>query len=368
LSEDLNLTKLVVGLAALMLLCLTAYPLGVSAQITAPSPFFEFSPLSPRVGDTVTFDASKFMEYWTESAIVSLVWDFGDGTTAAGAVVNHCFTRPGEYWVGLTAADDRGMSPMTQLLVTVTEQTPVTVYVSLSDERIYIGQELTISGNLTYEGRGVPDAEIYFSTKNFSDNAQWVNIGSAKTNSDGLYTFIWSTQTPNGYQIRALWAGNSTYPQTSLSRMLYVNSFGDLVTGFSSNSTVTDLIFNMTTRMLSFTAEGPSGTSGYVNVTLKKDPSFNPQNLTVLFDGQPIPYTTESTEAAWTLHFTYTHSVHNILVDFTGASAGSSTPNASPSADVNQPQPFPAAAIAAVLAAATVVFVGFAVYFKKYRK
>ena len=161
------MTKPLVGLAVLVLLCLTVYPLGVSAQIRVPNPSFEFSPLSPRVGDTVTFDASSFMERWTESTIVSLVWDFGDGTTAAETVVNHRFANPGEYWVGLTATDDRGMSPMTQRLVTVTEQTPVTVYVSLSAERIYIGQELTISGNLTYEGRGVSDAEIYFSTKIF---------------------------------------------------------------------------------------------------------------------------------------------------------------------------------------------------------
>jgi hypothetical protein len=109
-----------------------------------------------------------------------------------------------------------------------------------------------------------------------------------------------------GYQVRARWEGNATYPETSLSRILYVNSYGDLITGVSSNSTITEMNFNMTTRLLSFTAEGPSGTSGYVNVTLENDPAFNPQNIVVQLDDQPIQYTIESTDQSWNLYFTYT--------------------------------------------------------------
>lgn len=359
--------KAAISLTTLALLSLIIYPIEVAAQITHPSPSYEYSPLTPRVGDIVTFDASDFIRYWTESTIVSLVWDFADGTTQTGTVVKHSFAQPGTYWVDLSATDNRGLTASTAHLVTVREQTPITVYVSLSN-RVYVGQETIISGNLTYDGKGVPDAIISLSTKTYSDDAEWITIGTAKTNEDGIYSFSWAPQHASGYQVKAAWDGNSTYPETSLNRNIYVVSFGDLITGFSSNSTVTEMNFNMTTRLLSFTAEGPSGTSGYVNVTLEKDPSFNPQTIIVLLDGQPIQFTIESTDQSWTLYFTYKHSIHNILVDFTGATIGHGTINTpTPPAERNSPKPFlPATTLVAVSAALlAVILVSVLIYLKK---
>jgi PKD repeat protein len=325
---------------AILLLSIIASPLAVSAQITYPSPGWDYEPLTPRVGDAVTFDASLFMDHWTESKIVSLVWDFGDGTTDTGTDVIHVFISPGDYLVGLTATDDRGLGGTSQKLVTVTEQTPVTISLFLSSETIYIGQAVTLSGDLIYQGAGMPDAEINFSTKTYADNAQWISIGSTKTSGDGSYSFVWASAVSTGYQVRAAWAGNATYPQTSLSRILYVQSFGDLIAGVSSNSTVRGMNYNMTTRLLSFTAEGPSGSSGYVNVTLEKDPLFDPDSMVVLLDGQPISYTAESTDQTWTVHFTYSHSVHSVLVDFTGKSAYQTQNADAVSPDKSEPSSF----------------------------
>ena len=313
------MNKAAIELTILALIGLIMIPTEASAQITHPSPSYEYAPLTPRVGDTVTFDASDFIAYWTESIIVSLDWDFADGTTQSGTVVEHSFAKAGEYWVELAATDNRGMTASTAHLITVTEQTPITVYLFLSSERVYIGQDITISGNLISNGEGVPNELISFSTMTYGDNAKWIEIGEVKTDNDGKYSFIWQLKEPRAYQVRARWEGNATYPETSLSRILYVNSYGDLITGFSSNSTITGMNFNMTTRLLSFRAEGPSGTSGYVNVTLENDPAFNPQNIIVQLDDQPILYTVESTNQSWNLYFTYTHSIHIILVDFTGS-------------------------------------------------
>ncbi len=362
--------KAAIGLTILVLLGLIVYPIEVSAQISAPSPFYEYTPLTPRVGDIVTFDASDFGAYWKESTIVSLDWNFGDGTTQTGTVINHIFSQVGEYLVELTATDNRGMTASSAHLVTVREQTPITVYVSLLSDRVYIGQEVVISGNLTYEGKGVADATVSFSTKVYLDDAPWVDIGNTSTNNDGTYTFVWEPKRASGYQLQALWSGNSTYPEkTSLSRNIYVLSYGDFITDFSSNSTVTGMNYNMTTTLLTFTAEGPSGTTGYVNVTLEKDPAFNPQNVIVQLDNQPIQYTVESTSQSWTLFFTYTHSSHNIVVDFTGSALGQETSNTPwPPDDRNAPSvPLTPtiATISAVLVA--VVIIGLVVYFKKHR-
>ncbi len=303
---------------AVFVLLALSVQLPLNAQITYPSPSWDYSPITPRVGDVVTFDASDFEKRWNEngeSTIVSLVWNFGDGTSASGTVVNHTFTNPGTYSAGVTATDNRGYEGTSEMSVVVGAQTPITVYMTFSSETIYTGQEVTINGNLTYNGAGVPNAWIVLSSKTYIEGASWNNIATVKTDSDGNYAAVWKAF-HGYYEVKAAWAGNSTYPETSISANLIVKGFGNLITEFSSNSKITELNFNSSTRILAFSAEGPSGTSGYVNITLEKEPDFNPENINVLLDGHPIEYTVDSTGQSWLLCFVYTHSVHSIVVNF----------------------------------------------------
>ncbi len=53
------------------------------------------------------------------TTIDSLLWDFGDGTTAGGAVVNHSYQSAGSYTVSLTAINNAGCSNTIQKQVTV---------------------------------------------------------------------------------------------------------------------------------------------------------------------------------------------------------------------------------------------------------
>lgn len=53
----------------------------------------------------VQFDASASIG---NQAIVDYYWDFGDGTTALGAVVEHNFTKVGEYSVALVVENEKG--------------------------------------------------------------------------------------------------------------------------------------------------------------------------------------------------------------------------------------------------------------------
>jgi hypothetical protein len=360
------LKKLLSALTIMPFLILLLCPFVASAQLVYPSPSYDYTPLTPRVGDPVTFNASVFLNHWTESAITALDWDFADGTTDHGALVTHVFTAPGDYWVGLTATDDRGYEGTCQMLVTVTDQTPVMVYLSLNSDRVYIGEDAVFSGNLTSNGAGVPDEVVSFATKVYLDDAPWVNIGEATTDANGQYTFNWHTQEPKGYQVRAMWNGNATYPPSSITRNLYVLSYGDLITAFQSNSTITNLNFNMTTRQLTFNAAGPDETSGYVNITLEKSPIVNPENLTVYLDDQPLQYTLESSEQSWNLYFTYHHSHHTVLVDFTGNSPENTGLGDAPSATEEKPAEFPSTIWAVVLAVVfLVVVLGVIVVYRK---
>jgi hypothetical protein len=81
-----------------------------------------------------------------------------------------------------------------------------------------------------------------------------------------------------------------------------------------SNSTVSELVFNSTSKILSFTVSGDSGTTGYTNVTITKTLIEDISQLQVYFDGKPINSTIIATDYYWQMHFTYNHSTHKVAI------------------------------------------------------
>ena len=55
------------------------------------------------------------------SPIVSYDWDFRDGGTDSGELVNHAFAAPSDYTVTLTVTDDDGLSGTATQVVQVVE-------------------------------------------------------------------------------------------------------------------------------------------------------------------------------------------------------------------------------------------------------
>ena len=55
-----------------------------------------------------------------DGTIVSYAWDFGDGGTGAGSIVNHTYAAAGTYTVTLTLTDDGGLTGTASQAVTVT--------------------------------------------------------------------------------------------------------------------------------------------------------------------------------------------------------------------------------------------------------
>jgi PKD repeat protein len=81
---------------------------------------FTYSPTTPIVNETVTFDAS--VSYDPDRSIVSYRWDFGDGSspvTEADPIATHNYTAEGTYNVTLTVTDDDTLTDTTYKLVTV---------------------------------------------------------------------------------------------------------------------------------------------------------------------------------------------------------------------------------------------------------
>jgi PKD repeat protein len=72
-----------------------------------PECSFVFSPPDPEPGETVIFTSTSTN---TDNPITQFLWDFGDGDTAEGPVVDHEFEVAGTYTVVLTVIDEFGFS------------------------------------------------------------------------------------------------------------------------------------------------------------------------------------------------------------------------------------------------------------------
>ena len=79
--------------------------------IVIPSEFvpyanFSYAPLNPVANQSMTFDAAASWTFDPNAAIITYVWDFGDGTNGTGMIANHTYALPGEYMVCLEVTDE----------------------------------------------------------------------------------------------------------------------------------------------------------------------------------------------------------------------------------------------------------------------
>ncbi len=77
------------------------------AQLHEPTDDARFSPRSGKAPLQVSFDGRASSD--PDGTIVSYNWDFGDGATAAGAVVSHTYLRGGIYDARLNLVDNDGL-------------------------------------------------------------------------------------------------------------------------------------------------------------------------------------------------------------------------------------------------------------------
>lgn len=82
-----------------------------------PTPDFTWGPERPGAGELVTFDASSSTS--PNGEIVEYRWSFGDGSTAAGQVVQHRYWNGGSYSVTLTVVDKLGAEAKVTKMISV---------------------------------------------------------------------------------------------------------------------------------------------------------------------------------------------------------------------------------------------------------
>jgi PKD repeat protein len=83
-----------------------------------PIASFTYSRLNPAANETIMFNATN--SYDPDGFIVNYEWDFGDDIAAAGEIVEHSYSKPGDYIVILRVTDNASVSNTNTMILTIT--------------------------------------------------------------------------------------------------------------------------------------------------------------------------------------------------------------------------------------------------------
>jgi PKD repeat protein len=195
-----------------------------------------------------SFDASQSSS--PNGPITAWDWDFGDGTSGAGAGPQHTFARAGTYQVSLTVTDNLGAMGTVTSQVTVSDGTaPAISYIgSSSVTGGRTSQSVTVPAG-TQSGDGLLLLATDASASPITGPAGWTLVGTGA--STAMTTTVWS---------RVAAPGDSSLPVT----VGFGGTFKDAVQlvayhGTSATGPVAS-VASTTTHITSTTATTPGGT------------------------------------------------------------------------------------------------------------
>ena len=172
-----------------------------------------------------------------------------------------------------------------------------------------------IKGNLAFNGTGMPNAPVLLSYS-VNGGEYWLDLTLVNTGSDGNFSATWIPYVTGNYLVKATYEGDENYLGTAIVVNMAVTQFAERnVFSVTSNSTVSSLVFNSTSKELSFTLTGPSGTSGYADVYVAKTLIQNASSIQVFLDGNKIDCAVKSIDDSRLFHFIYNHSSHHITIN-----------------------------------------------------
>ena len=161
----------------------------------------------------MTFDGSGSTD--ADGPIVAWTWNFGDGTSATGAVVEHDYVNPGSYTVVLTVTDDTGLTDTASTAITVQAVAPLVRVGSLSvrvvTPRPNQYQCVATATVLDDSGRTVPSTTVSGlwsgvvtgNASGVTGSTGTATVNSAKTKKRGTCTFEVQNLQASGYAYQA---------------------------------------------------------------------------------------------------------------------------------------------------------------------
>lgn len=210
--------------------------------------------------------------------------------------------------------------------LTVTEPPPL--YASdlsllASSSSALVGYKVKIVGRLVYQhnSSGISNVliQLYYSV---TGGENWIVITSTTTTSEGSYYVTWFPMCTGNYLIKAVYTGEEKPNVVGAETMinLIITDIEEQVFSVSSNSIVSSLTFNSTTREITFNVEGPEGTMGYTDIFLSKYLVPDINDLRIYLDGVEESYEAVSVDDVWFTRLTYHHSIHTVRIVLSSAS------------------------------------------------
>ncbi|MEW6365026.1 MAG: PKD domain-containing protein [Acidobacteriota bacterium] len=152
----------------------TASSMGQSATVRIevtpnipPTASFTFWPATPKIGETVLFDASASTD--SDGTIKKYSWSFSDGYKTEGREISRTFSRAATYDANLQVTDDHGdTSAITTKSITVLD------YQAPDASFTYTPASPTVNGAVTFDGSASsdPDGQIERWRWDFGDGAR----------------------------------------------------------------------------------------------------------------------------------------------------------------------------------------------------
>jgi hypothetical protein len=209
--------------------------------------------------------------------------------------------------------------------IKVTPMNPSVLSVSAQSENSQLGYRVNINGKLnTVEGNAIADENvvIYCSVPGTST---WSPIAATTTDGNGFFSVDWIPPATGKFTLRATWSGNDFYAANSdvLNISILQDSGQNLFTA-ESNSTLSSLAFNATSKEISFSVSGPTGSTGYVRFTISKALLGNQSDFKIYLDDRQVNFSVSTMGDMFVFYFEYHHSSHTITIALTNADYSSS--------------------------------------------
>ncbi len=112
------------------------------------------STLNANINELITFDGTNSFD--PDGKIVNYFWDFGDGSSANGANLQHSFNNVGIYTVTLTVTDDKGAKGSANVKINIKEpnQLPVAV-IDVNKFNVVTNEIIDFSGIRSFDVDGI---------------------------------------------------------------------------------------------------------------------------------------------------------------------------------------------------------------------
>jgi len=222
--------------------------------------------------------------------------------------------------------------------ISVTQTMPAKISASAYTETLLTGYRVNINGNLTTpEGKPLSDENVVISYS-IPGTSSWNPISAATTDLSGFFEVAWISPATGKFSVKAEWAGNEAYSTASDIRNISIlQDIGKNLFTAESNSSLSSLSFNATSKEIAFSVSGPSGSAGYVRFMISKTLIDNQTDFKVYLDAKQINFTASSMGDFFVLYFEYHHSSNEVtIIQYRSQDiAPISTPTAYPSSSTS---------------------------------